>query len=265
MSRPRTSLFAVCLGIAALVSTPQRSEGQVVIYRLDFEQLEPSVNYRANDGGYYVAPVEGGPGTLLLLDIRPPRQVTRLNNYGSLFYARDGKDEQAVISAAAGSGVASSALYAVGRVARELTVRTVEARQEFMVAEELEGYLLTADSEGDLPGAGPGGQAGAAGASKVKGGLQRGRTEAAIAQGQSVDEAVGELLEMLERGGYTVAGAAAGGGDGGGQGDGTGNGGGITLPGIGALPGGITLPDGFELPEGITLEELEALLRRFQP
>src|SRR5262245_59993828 len=40
--------------------------GPIAVYRLTFQKTGDSINYRPYDGGFYVAPVEGGAGSLIL-------------------------------------------------------------------------------------------------------------------------------------------------------------------------------------------------------
>ncbi|WP_156346455.1 hypothetical protein [Verrucomicrobium spinosum] len=52
--------FALCLGVVT------SARAQVAVYRLSFEQTGDSINYRPYQNGYYIAPIQGGEGTLIL-------------------------------------------------------------------------------------------------------------------------------------------------------------------------------------------------------
>ena len=109
-------------------------------------------------------------------------------------------------------------------------------------ATSLNGFVLSADDESELPFDSSVGNLGYAGTSKVDGTLLREKTDSANSQLQSVDEALEELEAELQRKGFTEfvfdEGDDGEDGDGGDGGDGGDDGGDDAGAGAGAGGGG---------------------------
>ena len=54
------------LSLVLLLGSVAGSHAQLVVYKLNFDQAGETINYRPYQGGYYVAPVNGGTGSLIL-------------------------------------------------------------------------------------------------------------------------------------------------------------------------------------------------------
>lgn len=191
---------------AQTTTTPAASTsatGTVAVYRLSFEQTGESVNYRPYQGGYYIAPVEGGSGSLILTLITGNvRQYFTYEAFGEMFVAIEGKDKRVVLSATATNEVSTTVFYAIGKTERELEVEGRNSVTKVKIAEKLTGYAVSADSEKDLPFAGTGTSVGVAGASILTAKLDETLTTVALRDGSTTNTEVDGIITILEAAGY---------------------------------------------------------------
>lgn len=191
--------FFVLIGIS-LLST-QSGSAQVVVYKIDFEQEGPSINYNFYEEGWVVADATGGPASWILTFFEGPvRRYITITDFGSLFYANSGSKVRAVISASASDGTPQTTFLAIGTPSE--TVRRQNIKVE--VANSLEGVTSSADDESELPFDVEEGDKGFAGFSKMKALFQRSRTDDANSKNLTVEETFEELIAYLERRGYTA-------------------------------------------------------------
>lgn len=190
--------FFVLIG-SSLISV-QSSSAQVVVYKIDFEQEGESINYSFYDQGWLVADATGGSASWVLTFYEGPlRRYITITDFGSLFYANQGNKVRAVISASASNGTPQTTFLAIGKPST--TVRKQNIKVE--VANKLEGVTSSADDESELPFEVEDGNKGFAGFSKMKALLQRSRTDDANSNNLDVEETFEELIDYLERRGYT--------------------------------------------------------------
>jgi uncharacterized membrane protein YgcG len=213
-----------------------QSQAQYLVYRLQFERAGESINYSPYDGGYYVAPIDGGVGSLVLTRTTSGRGYMLYSNFGEVFLALKGNVRKAVLTATAANSVATTTFYAIGDTDDTLDIRT-RFSDEAIVATELRGYAVSADSERDLPFSNSSAtDIGVAGASMMTAELDRGMTTASV-NSKSLNEQVQVVTDLLEKQGYTqrnpqtgeattTTGGSNGGGNQGGGNQGTGNQGG---------------------------------------
>lgn len=203
MSIPSSRLLRVFLLAFAvlLVASPVRA--QVVVYRLSFEQTGDSINYRPYQNGYYIAPLEGGSGSLILtLVIGGQRQYFTYEAFGDLFVALKGDNKKMVLSATATNEVSTTTFYAIGNADKEIEVESRNATSQVKVAAKMVGYSVSADSEKDLPFAGSGTSVGVAGVSVLTAKFDELSTNEAIKNSLDVAGQVTAITTELEGNGY---------------------------------------------------------------
>jgi hypothetical protein len=230
-------LFAVLLLSAGI------SPAQISVYRMAFEPTGESINYRSYQAGYYVAPMEGGQGSLILmLTSGGVKQYFTYNDFGEMFIALSNNTRKAVFSATAANTVSTTCFYAIGDASKEINVETRAARSLVFVATRLNGYAVSADSERDLPFSSAGSSdVGVAGAAELRMVFEEGMSAAANRENRDVAAEIANIRAFLEGQGYTDGLAPppgqGGGGGGGGAGGGGGGAGGGGFPGVPGVPG----------------------------
>lgn len=199
---PSRWLRALLLTTAALlIASPLRA--QVVVYRLSFEQTGDSINYRPYQNGYYIAPIEGGTGSLILtLVTGAQRQYFTYTSFGDLFVALKGDNKKMVFSATATNEVSTTTFYAIGDADEEIEVESRNATSQVKVAAKMIGYSVSADSEKDLPFAGSGTSVGVAGVSILTAKFDERATTEAIKNSLDVAGQVTAITTLLESTGY---------------------------------------------------------------
>jgi hypothetical protein len=217
---------------SAQTTTTTTSAGPVAVFRLSFEKTGDSINYRPYQNGYYVAPIEGGAGSLILtLVTAGQRQYFTYPAFGEMFVAVKGKEKRMVLSATAANTVSTTVFYAIGDTDKELHVESRNSTSDVKVAEKMTGFAVSADSEKDLPFSGSGTSVGVAGASILTVTLDDTLTNVAIRDSVDTDGEVDVIIAILESAGYVngTQTATNGGGTNGGNGT-TNNGNGGTQP-----------------------------------
>lgn len=207
--------------ILALFTLP--AAAQLAVYKLDFEPTGESINYRSYQSGYYIAPMTGGTGSLvLMLTTGGVKQYFTYTNFGELFVAVKGADRKVVFTATAANTVSTTTFYAIGTANDRVTVETRAAESQVYVANKLTGYSVSADSERDLPFSSAGStDVGVAGAAFLTASYDEGRSTAANRENRTLAAEVTEIETFLTTKGYSNGLATAPGG-GGGTGAGTG-------------------------------------------
>lgn len=195
-------LRVLLLTIAALlIASPLRA--QVVVYKLSFEQTGDSINYRPYQNGYYIAPLEGGSGSLILtLVTGGQRQYFTYTSFGDLFVALKGENKRMVLSATATNDVSTTTFYAMGTADKEIEVESRNAKSQVKVASKMVGYSVSADSEKDLPFSGAGTSVGVAGVSVLTAKFDEQSTNDAIKNSLDVAGQVTAITTELEGNGY---------------------------------------------------------------
>lgn len=102
------------LALALLITAS--ASAQVAVYRLSFSSSGDNVNYRPFENGYYVTPVGGGTGTLILLQTGAgkEKQFFTYANFGEMFLANNGKTKKMVLSAVSSGTSSATTFYAIG-------------------------------------------------------------------------------------------------------------------------------------------------------
>jgi hypothetical protein len=211
---------------ALLIASPAFS--QLAVYKLDFEPTGESINYRSYQSGYYVAPMAGGTGSLvLMLTSGGVKQYFTYANFGELFVALNGSDRKTVFSATAANTVSTSTFYAIGVADDQISVETRAAESQIYIARKLSGYTVSADSERDLPFSGAGSSdVGVAGAAFLRATFDEGMSAEANRESRTLATQITTIQEFLASKGYINGLPTTGGGGTGTGGTGTGGTGG---------------------------------------
>lgn len=204
LSRFIFALGALLLGLASTDAFAQTtSSGPVAVFRLSFEKTGDSINYRPYQNGYYVAPIEGGTGSLILtLKTGDQRQYFKYEAFGEVFVAVKGQEKRMVLSATATNTVSTTVFYAIGKTEKDLHVESRNATSQVKVAEKMTGYAVSADSEKDLPFSGSGTSVGVAGASLLTVTLDDTLTNVAIRDNEDTASEVTAIIAILTSAGY---------------------------------------------------------------
>lgn len=201
MNRPLVAVFAALLLFSVSAS---QGFGQLVIYKLTFDVAGETINYRPYQGGFYVAPIEGGAGTLILtLTTGGQKQFFQYANFGELFVAVKGENRKVVLSATAANTVSTTTFFAIGTANDEKEVETRSSDGKIFIAKELNGYAVSADSERDLPYASSSPtDIGVAGVSYLRALIDDARTDDAIKNNRTLVDQVTLLTTNLTDDGY---------------------------------------------------------------
>ncbi len=189
--------------LLALLAFTGSSMAQLVVYRLTFEVAGETINYRPYQSGYYIAPINGGTGSLILtLSTGGTKQFYTYASFGELFVAVKGSVRKTVFSATAANTVSTTTFYAIGSADDKIFIETRSAESQVFVAKELKGYAVSADSERDLPYASSSpNDIGVAGASYLRAIYDEGRTKDAIKNDRSLTDQVTIIqTELTEQG-----------------------------------------------------------------
>lgn len=184
-------------------TTATDTTGPIAVFRLTFVATGDSINYRPYEGGFYVAPVEGGPGSLILtLSTSGIKRYFTYASFGDVFVAVKGKSKKMVLSATAASSVSTTVFYALGSADKEIDFETRNSTGSAVVASRMTGYAVSADSEQDLPYSGSTSNVGVAGASILTAKLDDSLTHTANNNSFAVNDEVTELQNILAKAGY---------------------------------------------------------------
>jgi hypothetical protein len=197
-ARPARFLFATLLwlGAAAVASA------EWLVYELKFTPSEESVNFSFYSGAYLVAPLNGGPASILLTTEEGGRYYARAEGGGKFFVAANAQVRKAVFSALALQGSSQAFYTASGRLNRSLLLTNADGQvRTWHVAETLAGRLMSADDE-SATGPAADGSLGVLGEAGLTASLREDLTAIATARFHSLAGATAYLAELLEKYGY---------------------------------------------------------------
>ena len=185
-------------------TTATTSTGPIAVWRLTFQQSGDSINYRPYQGGFYIAPIEGGSGTLILTLITGnQKQYFTYSAFGDVFVAVKGATKKMVLSATAASSVSTTTFYGIGTADHEISLDSRNVVGKVLVASKMIGYAVSADSEQDLPFSGSSSSVGVAGASILTAKLDETLTHTGNTKNNAVSDEVTDLQAILAKAGYT--------------------------------------------------------------
>lgn len=195
-------LVAATFGL--LVGTTASSQGQVLVYKLDFTKVK-GVNFVTFEGGYVVTPLLGGASSFLLTSMESRRTFITSEAGGNFFTAvTPGDDRKAVLSATTGVGTAAGAMVLIGDVDHVVKVNNRVQSLAAKVAKSLNGTMVSADDESTVDTAAVDGSIGSAGIANVKMSLDETETNIANKDGLTMAQTVEQLKLELERQGFTA-------------------------------------------------------------
>lgn len=177
----------------------------LVVYKLTFEPAGETINYRPYQGGYYIAPIEGGTGSLILtLTTGGVKTFYTYSNFGELFVAVKYDDRKVVLSATAANTVSTTTFFAIGDANERRNLETRSSDGDVFTAKLLKGYAVSADSEKDLPySSSSANDIGVAGVSYLRATLDEGLTQDAINNNRTLSAEVTVVQTLLTDDGYT--------------------------------------------------------------
>lgn len=184
---------------------PTLNSSALAVYKLTFEVSGETINYRPYQGGYYIAPIEGGTGSLILtLTTGGVKSFYTYANFGELFVAVKAGDRKVVLSATAANTVSTTTFFAIGTADERRPLETRSSDGDIFTARLLKGYAVSADSEKDLPyGSSSANDIGVAGVSILRATLDEGLTTDAINNNRALAAEVTEVQTLLTNNGYT--------------------------------------------------------------
>lgn len=173
-----------------------------LVYELKFAPSPESVNFSFYSGAYLVAPLSGGPASILLTTEEGGRFYARAEGGGKFFVAANDQVRKAVFSALAVQGTSQAFYTASGRLNRSLLLTNANGlARTWHVAETLEGRLMSADDESST-GPAADGSLGVLGEATLTATLREDLTTIATARFHSLAGATAYLAELLEKYGY---------------------------------------------------------------
>ncbi len=192
-------------GTTTTATTSTLTSSALAVYKLTFEVAGETINYRPYQGGYYIAPIQGGTGSLILtLTTGGVKTFYTYSNFGELFVAVKGESRKVVMSATAANTVSTTTFFAIGSANDLRHIETRSGDSSIYVAKLLKGYAVSADSEKDLPyGSSSANDIGVAGVSFLRATLDDGLTEDAINNNRTVATEVTTIQTQLTTDGFT--------------------------------------------------------------
>ena len=185
-------------------TTTNTNAGPLGIFRMTFSKTGDSINYRPYQGGYYVTPLEGGTGSLILtLVTGNTKQYFTYQSFGDSFVAVNGGTKKMVFSATASNDVSTTVFYAIGETDTDINTDFRNGTVDLKVASKMTGYAVSADSEKDLPFSGSGNSVGVAGVSLLTCKFDESLTHTANDAGNNVGDAITAIIAQLTKSGYT--------------------------------------------------------------
>jgi len=185
-------------------STSNTNAGPLAVFRMTFSPTGDSINYRPYQGGYYVTPLEGGTGSIILtLVTGNTKQYFTYQSFGDSFVAVKGSSKKMVFSATAASSVSTTVFYAIGETDTDVNTEFRNGSADLLVAKKMVGYAVSADSEKDLPFTGSGNSVGVAGVSILTCKYDESQTRTANDAGNTVGDAITAIIAQLTKSGYT--------------------------------------------------------------
>jgi hypothetical protein len=202
----RFNSFRALVGAAVLalsgLAMPLDADAQVLVYDVEFEELDRSFNFSFFEKAFFVVEALGGNGSFVFTFEDQGRDFyLSAADAGELFFAVKPDKERAVMRATASVDSAESEYLAIGDLDSSVSFNLRGQRVSARVATRLVGNVLASDSEPDVEFT-PQAEIGFAGFVEMTLKLNQQRTQNAKATDQTVEGAVEDLIEELERMGF---------------------------------------------------------------
>lgn len=193
-----------CLLLAAALwlGGPAPASAEWLVYELKFARESESVNFSFYTSAYVIAPLNGGPVSIVLATEEGGQFYAMAESSGKFFVAANAQARKAVISALALKGTSQAFYTASGHLNRSLLLKNAAGQtRTWRVAEFLTGRLMSADDESER-GPAEDGSYGVVGEAVITGTLREDLTALATANFTTQAGAVAYIAELLEKYGY---------------------------------------------------------------
>ena len=178
-----------------------------LVYELKFTpDVVGNLNFQFYTGAYIVAPVIGGPSSLILTTEENGRLYTLAPNAARIFTVASPASRKTVLSAIALNGSAQASYMATGDINKTVSLPGAKGIRSFRVAAGLRGTLIANDDDSEARAVSPDGTLGMVGSAIIEGTLREDLTYNA-SQHATQSDALLYLAGLLERYGYTAEGA----------------------------------------------------------
>lgn len=210
MSRLKKSLFLLLASCwLSLSASASASEHGWLVYELKFTpDVVGNLNFQFYSGAYIVAPVIGGPSSLILTTEEHGRLYTVAPNAARIFTVASPASRKTVLSAVALNGSAQASYMATGDIDKTVSLPGAKGVRSFRVAAGLRGTLIANDDDSEARAVSPDGTLGMVGSAIIEGTLRDDLTYNA-SQHATQDDAILYLSGLLERYGYVAEGEQA--------------------------------------------------------
>lgn len=173
-----------------------------LVYELKFAPEPGSVNFSFYSSAYVVAPLNGGPVSIVLATEEGGNFYAVAESSGKFFVAANAEVRKAVFSALALKGSSQAFYTASGPLNRSLLLKNSAGQtRAWHVAEFLTGRLMSADDESET-GPSADGSYGVVGEAVITGALREDLTTLASANFTTQAGATAYIAELLEKYGY---------------------------------------------------------------
>lgn len=208
MSRLKKRLFLVLASCwLSLSASILAAEPGWLVYELKFTpDVVGNLNFQFYTGAYIVAPVIGGPSSLILTTEENGRLYTLAPNAARIFTVASPASRKTVLSAVALNGSAQASYLATGEINKTVSLPGTKGIRSFRVAAGLRGTLIANDDDSEARAVSPDGTLGMVGSAIIEGTLREDLTYNA-SQHATQSDALLYLAGLLERYGYTAEGA----------------------------------------------------------
>ncbi|HRK16885.1 MAG TPA: hypothetical protein PK490_21565 [Prosthecobacter sp.] len=191
-------LLAALIWLGGAVS----ATAEWLVYELKFTPDSETVNFSFYSSAYVIAPLNGGPVSIVLATEEGGQYYALAESSGKFFVAANAQARKAVFSALALKGTSQAFYTASGHLNRSLLLKNAAGQtRTWRVAETLAGRLMSADDESER-GPAEDGSYGVVGGAVITGALREDLTALATAQFGTQAAATAWIVELLEKYGY---------------------------------------------------------------
>lgn len=190
----------------SLATTASAADSDWLVYELKFTpDVVGNLNFQFYTGAYIVAPIVGGPSSLVLTTEDNGRLYTLAPNAARIFTVASPASSKTVLSAVALNGSAQASYMATGDINKTLSLPGPKGLRSFRVAATLRGTLIANDDDSESQSVAKDGTLGMVGSAIIEGHLREDLTYNA-SQHATQSDALLYLAGLLERYGYTAEG-----------------------------------------------------------
>ena len=201
-SRLTTLLASAALAVVAWAAAPTSADAQVLVYDVEFEEFDRSINFAFFERGFFVVEALGGNGSFVFTFEEEGRDFyLTAADAGELFFAVKPGMERAVMRASAVTDSAQTQYLIIGKLDSTVSFNLRGQRVSARVATRMTGNVLASDSEPDVEFT-PDAEIGFAGFAEMSAELNDKRTLEAKRTDQTVAGAVQGIIDELTELGF---------------------------------------------------------------